>query len=171
MHQDGVGVSGAVNDGQLALAQLEMVGELPVKLHDKAPLYITYSLSRTSFEITHTVRYLGDVHQLRVQLRNDVFHRGMMGILSDQRLLDLYLDAHQLGRRALNVTGGTRLKFVFSSSLATTNTPPSSLPARGGTLHLTPEPRCRRNSWQTEWLGLCTPNAASARSPCCDQIR
>lgn len=57
------------------------------------------------------MRYLGDVHQLRVQLRNDVFHRGMMGVLSDQRLLDLHLDAHQLGRRRLNVTGGTRFDF------------------------------------------------------------
>lgn len=41
-----------------------------------------------------------------------------MGVLSDQRLLDLHLDADQLGRRTLNVTGGTRLFFFFSPVLS-----------------------------------------------------
>lgn len=52
-------------------------------------------------------RYLGDVHELRVQLRDGVFHRGVMGVLSDQGLLDLDLDPHQLETGTRNRVRGS----------------------------------------------------------------
>lgn len=99
-----------------------------------------------------------------------------MGVLSDQGLLNLYLDAHQLGRRTKhrNKSGNNirfqrrvTARFLSEQSITTTYIPPSFLPAREGTLRQMPELRCRSNSLQTEWLGRYTPNAASMRSQCC----
>lgn len=46
--------------------------------------------------------HLGDVHELRVQLRHGALDRGMVGELLYQCLLDLHLDAHQLQMEGTN---------------------------------------------------------------------
>lgn len=82
-----------------------MVGELPVKLHKEKeknifPSSINSDLKwlTPDYHCSDAPCYLCDVHELRIQLRDDIFHWGMMGVLSDQGFLNLYLDTHQLGR-------------------------------------------------------------------------
>lgn len=96
-----------------------MVGKFPIKLHDETLVCVinaAHNIKRCSEKPCSPRTRLGDVHELRVQLRDDILHRGMMGELSDQRLLDLHLDAHQLQKGeqgTLKAEKVTALGFFF----------------------------------------------------------
>lgn len=106
VHQNRIRMSRTVNYSQLTLRQPEMIRKLSVQLQRKTAEEM-FRLGGAPVSDSNIFTYLGNVHELRVQLCNGSLHRGMLGILSAQGFLDLHLNPHHLeDQSSITVSAG-----------------------------------------------------------------